>query len=574
MFFKSVLLVTLLLSNFLFAQTLRIESEEFIFDKFTLAKFVDASNSVTIESLQKDSFTQTVPNTYSNGFVPHQSIWHTFTITNNLSHQTEFIFNDALYYLPKKLDLYIFDSKNQLIKSYFGGYNRDDTKFTDIGHLLSFFRIAIAAHETYTFYIKTYFDKGNSSIYNYKIYDIDSHINAMIYENVLTAFLLGGMLILLLYNLLIYLFTRDTIYLYYLGSLFFSFVIGFVFVSGFVYKFFAITNNAWIHNATYATPLTMIFVMLFTATIFEMQTLYPRLYKFFQASIYFVSAFILLSILFDLLEYLPIIMGFALILAFGIVFLGIYMTYRGNKFGIIYLASTVSYALFAIITIAYYLGFLPMNLFTSNTLMIGSLSEGLGFSFLLAYRITLLKEQNNSLSLLSTTDGLTGLYNRRHFNDVASMAINSTKRDNKIFAFAMLDIDNFKHYNDTYGHQAGDNVLMQVANSLQQSFQRSHDLLFRLGGEEFGIIFSAKSVEEIETLAQKAKANIEALAIEHTLNLPSKVVTASFGLGIYYLNDFARNVEIETIYKDVDALLYEAKALGKNRVVQTLFEEK
>lgn len=574
MFFKSVILVTLLLSNILFAQTLSIESEKFIFDKFELFKFVDASNSVTIQTLQKDSFTQTVPNTYSNGFVPHQSIWHSFAITNNLSHSVEFIFNDALYYLPAQLDLYILNSKGQVIHSYFGGFNRDDTKFTDVGHLSSFFRIAIASHETYTFYIKTYFEKGNSSIYDYKIYDIDSHINTMIYENVLVAFLLGGMLILLLYNLLIYLFTRDKIYLYYLGSLFFSFVIGFVFVSGFVYKFFAITNNAWIHNATYATPLTMIFVMLFTATIFEMQKFYPRLYKFFQLSIYFVSGYVVLSILFDLLEYLPIIMGFALLLAFGIVFLGIYMTYKKNKFGLIYLTSTASYALFAIITIAYYLGFLPMNIFTSNTLMIGSLAEGLGFSFLLAYRITLLKEQNNSLSLLSTTDGLTGLYNRRHFNDVAPTAINSAKRDNKIFAFAMLDIDNFKLYNDTYGHQAGDNVLMQVANSLQHSFQRSHDLLFRLGGEEFGIIFSAKSVEEIETLAQKAKANIEALAIEHIHNPPSNVVTASFGLGIYSINDFGQNLAIEKIYKDVDALLYEAKALGKNRVAQALFEEK
>ena len=161
-------------------------------------------------------------------------------------------------------------AKENLSISIFGGFNRDDTKKTDKGHILSFFRLVIETQETYTFFIKSYYDNGNSSIYNYAIYDVDSHIEAMIYDNILLAFLLGGMLTLILYNLLIYFHTKDKVYLYYVAYLFFSFVIGFVSVSGFVHKFFGLEYNSWINNATYATPLTVIFILLFTSQIFEM----------------------------------------------------------------------------------------------------------------------------------------------------------------------------------------------------------------------------------------------------------------------------------------------------------------
>lgn len=165
---------------------------------------------------------------------------------------------------------------------------------------------------------------------------------------------------------------------------------------------------------------------------------------------------------------------------------------------------------------------------------------------------------------LSITDGLTSLYNRRHFNDITTSIIKDTFRTNKVFAFVLLDIDHFKKYNDTYGHQAGDNALIAVSDSLKNTFKRSNDSIFRLGGEEFGILIKANSKADILLLAHEAIKNIELLNIEHKENSPKSVLTASFGLSIMLVD---HNVGLDTIYKKTDDALYKAKNTGRNKIV-------
>ena len=166
---------------------------------------------------------------------------------------------------------------------------------------------------------------------------------------------------------------------------------------------------------------------------------------------------------------------------------------------------------------------------------------------------------------LSITDGLTSLYNRRYFNDIAKSIIDKTVRNNEIFAFLILDIDNFKKYNDTYGHQEGDHALTAVSTSLKDTFKRSDDLIFRLGGEEFGVLINAKSQDDIYTLASLAKSNIQNLAIKHEKNLPSKVLTASFGV-VMILDDNKDNLKLDYVYKEADDNLYLAKEKGRNTI--------
>ncbi len=166
---------------------------------------------------------------------------------------------------------------------------------------------------------------------------------------------------------------------------------------------------------------------------------------------------------------------------------------------------------------------------------------------------------------LSITDGLTSLYNRRHFNDIAKSLIVSSINENNISAFILLDVDNFKKYNDTYGHQEGDNVLINLSDSLKETFKRSNDIVFRLGGEEFGILIQAKTKEDILKLAEEARKNIELLAIEHSKNEPLLVVTASFGVTIIKdkNSDFK---DLDNIYKKTDDCLYQAKESGRNKI--------
>jgi polar amino acid transport system substrate-binding protein len=173
------------------------------------------------------------------------------------------------------------------------------------------------------------------------------------------------------------------------------------------------------------------------------------------------------------------------------------------------------------------------------------------------------KETEKKLQELSITDELTTLYNRRHFNEIFVKLINSAKREKQNICFVVMDIDYFKPYNDTYGHISGDRALQSVSACLKNSLTRADDYCFRLGGEEFGLLFKGLSHEEATKLIEKVRREIEELKIEHEKNSSSKYLTASFGLVI----KSAESVKDENeLYREADALLYKAKNSGRNKV--------
>ncbi|MDD3506449.1 MAG: diguanylate cyclase, partial [Sulfurimonas sp.] len=168
---------------------------------------------------------------------------------------------------------------------------------------------------------------------------------------------------------------------------------------------------------------------------------------------------------------------------------------------------------------------------------------------------------------ISITDGLTNIYNRRHFNEIFPKLINSTRRNGELVSFLLMDIDYFKQYNDNYGHQMGDNVLISFAACLKKSINRADDYSFRLGGEEFGVIFKCETKEKAIKLANKIRQNIEDLHIVHAFSNTSQFITVSIGLVCKNANDINSTDEI---YKEADDLLYKAKENGKNRVCYNL----
>ncbi len=165
---------------------------------------------------------------------------------------------------------------------------------------------------------------------------------------------------------------------------------------------------------------------------------------------------------------------------------------------------------------------------------------------------------------ISITDGLTSLYNRRHFDNVFEQQIKQSKRDKNLLGFLIIDIDHFKQYNDTYGHQEGDKTLQRVAKVLKETLKRPNDYTFRLGGEEFGLLYQTKDKDGAIAIADKARASVENLKIEHSKNSASKYITISSGL--YIVNNDDKN-NISQIYKKADEALYKAKESGRNRVV-------
>ncbi len=174
-----------------------------------------------------------------------------------------------------------------------------------------------------------------------------------------------------------------------------------------------------------------------------------------------------------------------------------------------------------------------------------------------------LEKIQKELEQMVKTDGLTTLFNRRYFDEIFPKQIKIARRNHKLLVFAIVDIDNFKDFNDEYGHQAGDEVLKAVSLSFKKTMHRPDDFVFRLGGEEFGILFNSDDKEKAIELVEKMRENIVNLKIAHTENEANPYVTVSIGL---YVAEPSDKSDYEMVYKICDDALYMAKEEGKNRV--------
>jgi two-component system chemotaxis response regulator CheY len=168
---------------------------------------------------------------------------------------------------------------------------------------------------------------------------------------------------------------------------------------------------------------------------------------------------------------------------------------------------------------------------------------------------------NRDLSAAARRDQLTGLRNRRALHDDLEVLEAQVTRYGHRYCMAVLDVDHFKAYNDTYGHQAGDRILEAVATALG-SDARSGDALYRYGGEEFLCIFPEQSLATAAQAVERMRLGLEALAIPHEAS-PGGVLTLSAGLAM--LEPGATRSTSEVL-KEADEALYRAKQLGRNRV--------
>lgn len=174
-----------------------------------------------------------------------------------------------------------------------------------------------------------------------------------------------------------------------------------------------------------------------------------------------------------------------------------------------------------------------------------------------------LSESNRRLSELSITDGLTEIANRRHFDEVFAMEYARHIRSGRTLSLIMLDVDHFKHFNDSFGHLAGDECLKSIAQVLKGSARRSSDLAARYGGEEFACILPETDHEGALCVAEKIRIGIRQLAIPNEPNSAASVVSAS--LGVVSVRCFAGKNRCELI-SCADAMLYRAKAEGRDRI--------
>ena len=188
-------------------------------------------------------------------------------------------------------------------------------------------------------------------------------------------------------------------------------------------------------------------------------------------------------------------------------------------------------------------------------------------AFQQAILIAELREKEETLSKLVITDGLTGLYNHRHFQQRLREEFNRIKRYSGALSLIMIDIDNFKNYNDTHGHPAGDKVLLTVANILLANARHS-DIVARYGGEEFAVLCHG-GIEDTEGVAERFRREIENADIPGQKQQPllagqtEGCLTICLGVAAYN----ASMTEPGVLVERADEKLYQAKKEGRNRVV-------
>jgi len=173
-----------------------------------------------------------------------------------------------------------------------------------------------------------------------------------------------------------------------------------------------------------------------------------------------------------------------------------------------------------------------------------------------------LAEANSRLAQLAVTDGLTGLYNHRHFHERLALEVERSARNGLPLSLLMIDVDHFKHYNDHHGHPAGDEVLRLAARLLSEG-RRANDVVARYGGEEFGVILVDTAKFTAAKLAERLRERVATHPFAHAGDQPLGQLSISVGVATF--PDDAP--DSESLIRSADTALYAAKHAGRNRAV-------
>jgi len=405
----------------------------------------------------------------------------------------------------------------------------------------------------------------------------------------------GMTLIMLFYNLFLYISIRDKTYLIYVGSVFFAILLQ-ASIRGFTYQYI-FSDYPLIEKHQLPITICLGFSLLaaFSIMFLELKDRNKILYN-----IIFVIIIILLvlAVISPLIGYsLSVRLSVLVSMFYSIVatFTGLYIWYKGFKPASFFSIAYITFFIATILLSLNKLGLMERNFLTEYAQEIGSGLEVVLLSFALAYRISLLKkdkelaqqnltsnlekkiqertvELNETLEQLSNLniklarqnieDSLSGVYNRRYFDNVIANEWNHAIRANTPLTLIMADIDHFKNFNDQHGHTVGDECLKHVGFTIKSNVTRMGDTVCRYGGEEFAIILPVTDTEGGVKVAESIRSAISKLRLT-THDSNELKVTISLGVATI-IPDKASQVEI--LIKSADQALYKAKDNGRDRV--------
>jgi diguanylate cyclase (GGDEF)-like protein len=314
----------------------------------------------------------------------------------------------------------------------------------------------------------------------------------------------------------------------------------------------------------WANPVLMIVYglcgLLFATAFLDTKIRLPAAHRAVRAIAFTFVALLLLSVLFSSqLAGLLVAFVFVFVFSMTMLLLGGVSLYRGQKAAKYFLLASVSAMIGASLTAASVWGLIPFNAWTYRAVEIGMMLDAVLLAFALGDQFRIGQEEKIQAERLSKVDHLTGLNNRRAFNDAIGPMWSSALRSQRHVSIIMLDIDKFKDINDSFGHAIGDVILIETAKVLREEC-RDADVLARWGGEEFILFLPETDTANAVALAERLRRTIAAIRVD--VGEREIVFTASFGVA----ERSADSSDLQALISSADRLLYEAKAGGRNRV--------
>lgn len=371
---------------------------------------------------------------------------------------------------------------------------------------------------------------------------------------------LGFILALMAYNFMLFVGLGERSHLSYSVFLM-AFVLMAVAYSGYGMKYFYPEATQW---AQWSHPIHMIFYgvcgLLFAASFLGLRQKKPIVFRAILSVIVVMVCAVGITYWLDsraLMMKLTFV--FAVSYSMAMIALGCFSVISGSKGARYFLLAVIAGALGAASTTLACLGWIPFNEWTFRGVEIGLLIEATLLALALAARFVEVESQNAKMRELAFQDGLTGLSNRRAFSVQSSTLWNSNLRASRPLCVVMLDIDNFKLFNDTYGHGVGDRALQMMGRVLSNQ-ARKGDVTARLGGEEFVVLLPDTHLDEAVQIAERIRVRISEMIIDQAGQQLG--ITCSLGVAEGRPGDGSITVVVER----ADTALYESKHQGRNRV--------
>jgi diguanylate cyclase (GGDEF)-like protein len=415
--------------------------------------------------------------------------------------------------------------------------------------------------------------------------------------------------IMIVYNLFVFLSLRESGYIWYVMYVI-SMALLVAAINGLSFQYLWPQATQWNDRSiVIALASVILFVTLFTRDFLRLREHPTRFLN--RIAVGLTGACIVMLAAGFILDYDTVIFSLILLALFGIMLAlitGVLRLLEGYVPAWLYvIAWTTMLAGGAILAFNKY-GLIPRTALTENALQVGSAIEVFLLSLALAHRLNIEKSErdaaqraalinernareiqqnlldmqkktmemletrvrertldleraNQKLQELSLTDGLTGLYNRRHFDESFELQFKRAVRDGTPLAILMVDADHFKRINDTWGHLAGDDCLVAIASVLRRLVRRETDLVARFGGEEFAVLLTNTDATQAQRIAEDIRSGIEQEFIE--INGERVTLTVSIGLGVLTPTNESHPSQL---LHAADEALYQSKSSGRNRV--------